>query len=502
MTGTVSVGSGGSTAGGGGGGSTSFQDFQESVDDAWDSGDDEFCTVSDVKISKRVSHSAALSVINSHRSGTASKELQTNPKSVQRTQEIIPEEKKAEALQRLAVQPLHLRNANLSVYPQINNSQHSTENAESKCSQNTSPQHRPPQFPGRPLPLRQTNASTKFFIPSKEQDGESKIDKFQSLLDASVLNLEELRQLSWSGVPAKLRSVTWRLLSEYLPANIERRQHVLERKRLDYWNLVKQYYDVERDEGFQDTYRQIHIDIPRMSPLISLFQQVTVQLIFERILYIWAIRHPASGYVQGMNDLVTPFFLVFLQEAIPAPAWQDIENYDVASLKKEQRDIIEADSFWCLSKFLDGIQDNYIFAQLGIQHKVNQLKELIQRIDAPLHQHLHQHGIDYLQFSFRWMNNLLTREIPLHCTIRLWDTYLAESDRFASFQLYVCAAFLLRWRRHLLLQPDFQGLMLMLQNLPTQNWTDSEIGVLVAEAYKLKFTFADAPNHLQAHDSR
>lgn len=83
-----------------------------------------------------------------------------------------------------------------------------------------------------------------------------------------------------------------------------------------------------------------------------------------------------------MNDLVTPFFLVFLQEAIPVSAWQDIENYDLASLKKEQRDIIEADSFWCLSKFLDGIQDNYIFAQLGIQHKVNQLKELIQRIDG------------------------------------------------------------------------------------------------------------------------
>lgn len=44
-------------------------------------------------------------------------------------------------------------------------------------------------------------------------DGESKIDKFQSLLEASVLNLDELRQLSWSGIPARLRSVTWRLLS-------------------------------------------------------------------------------------------------------------------------------------------------------------------------------------------------------------------------------------------------------------------------------------------------
>ena len=32
----------------------------------------------------------------------------------------------------------------------------------------------------------------------------------------------------------------------------------------------------------------------------------------ERILYVWAIRHPASGYVQGINDLATPFFQVFL----------------------------------------------------------------------------------------------------------------------------------------------------------------------------------------------
>lgn len=38
--------------------------------------------------------------------------------------------------------------------------------------------------------------------------------------------------------------------------------------------------------------------------------------VFERILYIWAIRHPASGYVQGINDLVTPFFVVFLSEYI------------------------------------------------------------------------------------------------------------------------------------------------------------------------------------------
>jgi hypothetical protein len=53
-----------------------------------------------------------------------------------------------------------------------------------------------------------------------------------------------------------------------------------------------------------------------MTPLMSIFQEIVVQELFERILFIWAIRHPASGYVQGINDLVTPFFVVFLSEFI------------------------------------------------------------------------------------------------------------------------------------------------------------------------------------------
>jgi hypothetical protein len=39
----------------------------------------------------------------------------------------------------------------------------------------------------------------------------------------------------------------------------------------------------------------------------------------ERILYVWALRHPASGYVQGINDLATPFYEVFLSAYIGAP---------------------------------------------------------------------------------------------------------------------------------------------------------------------------------------
>uniref|UniRef100_A0A4W4G3X6 Rab-GAP TBC domain-containing protein n=1 Tax=Electrophorus electricus TaxID=8005 RepID=A0A4W4G3X6_ELEEL len=301
---------------------------------------------------------------------------------------------------------------------------------------------------------------------------------------------EELRKLSWSGIPRQVRPITWKLLSGYLPANAERRASTLQRKRQEYFGFIEQYYDSRNDEHHQDTYRQIHIDIPRMSPE-SLVLQPKVTEIFERILFIWAIRHPASGYVQGINDLVTPFFVVYVFEYIE----EEVENFDVSSLQEEVLRNIEADSFWCMSKLLDGIQDNYTFAQPGIQRKVKALEELVSRIDETVHRHMQQYEVEYLQFAFRWMNNLLMRELPLRCTIRLWDTYQAEPEGFSHFHLYVCAAFLVHWRKEILEEKDFQGLMILLQNLPTMHWGNEEVSVLLAEAYRLKFAFADAPNH-------
>ncbi|CAF4600252.1 unnamed protein product, partial [Rotaria magnacalcarata] len=59
---------------------------------------------------------------------------------------------------------------------------------------------------------------------------------------------------------------------------------------------------------------------------------------------------------------------------------------------------------WATSYLLEGIQDNYTFAQPGIQYKVRTLEELIKRIDEPLYRHLKNQNIEFLQFAFRWMN--------------------------------------------------------------------------------------------------
>ncbi|XP_058596955.1 TBC1 domain family member 22A isoform X3 [Neofelis nebulosa] len=207
----------------------------------------------------------------------------------------------------------------------------------------------------------------------------SRLDKFKQLLAGPNTDLEELRKLSWSGIPKSVRPITWKLLSGYLPANVERRPATLQRKQKEYFAFIEHYYDSRHDDAHQDTYRQIHIDIPRMSPE-ALILQPKVTEIFERILFIWAIRHPASGYVQGINDLVTPFFVVFMCEHIEE---EDVDAADVSRVPTDVLRNVEADTYWCMSRLLDGIQDNYTFAQPGIQMKVKMLEELVSRIDGP-----------------------------------------------------------------------------------------------------------------------
>ncbi|KAJ3462815.1 hypothetical protein MRS44_007601 [Fusarium solani] len=343
----------------------------------------------------------------------------------------------------------------------------------------------------------------------------TRINKFKKLLQASTISLPDLRSLAWSGVPQEVRAMTWQLLLSYLPANSERRVATLERKRKEYLDGVRQAFErgggnaaagttstapTGRTRGLDEAiWHQISIDVPRTNPHIELYSYEATQRSLERILYLWAVRHPASGYVQGINDLVTPFWQVFLGIYIGDP---NIESgMDPGQLPKSVLDAVEADSFWCLTKLLDGIQDHYIVAQPGIQRQVAALRDLTARIDGNLSKHLEQEGVEFIQFSFRWMNCLLMREISVKNTIRMWDTYLAEEQGFSEFHLYVCAAFLVKWSDKLV-RMDFQEIMMFLQCLPTKDWTEKDIELLLSEAFIWQSLFKGSAAHLKGQPAR
>ena len=119
----------------------------------------------------------------------------------------------------------------------------------------------------------------------------------------------------------------------YSPLPAPMRISTLARKRKEYLSLVELAFSRRRENLDQQVWHQIEIDVPRTRPGVQLWMQAATQRVsrqsahwhirisymlqsLERILYVWAIRHPASGYVQGINDLATPFFQVFLSAYI------------------------------------------------------------------------------------------------------------------------------------------------------------------------------------------
>ena len=92
---------------------------------------------------------------------------------------------------------------------------------------------------------------------------------------------------------------------------------------------------------------------------------------------------------------------------------------------------VEADAFWCLSKLIDDIQDNYTDMQPGVHKMINKMKAVIEQVDASYLENIEEKGIMFMDFAYRWVACYLTREFDIFQIIRIWDTYLAEDEGFS-----------------------------------------------------------------------
>jgi hypothetical protein len=188
-------------------------------------------------------------------------------------------------------------------------------------------------------------------VSSSRASSAIRVAKFRRILSEPVVDLDALRELSWSGVPPELRPLCWRLLLGYLPPNRARQAGVLLRKRREYADMVPEFYDIENSERSEDEIgalrqvrkrarrqgppwpraplsrwrdlqgpdaqcdavcayaargpwhshppplssgclpaTQVTVDVPRTAPSVPFFQEPIIQNSLRRMLYIWGIR--------------------------------------------------------------------------------------------------------------------------------------------------------------------------------------------------------------------
>ena len=139
----------------------------------------------------------------------------------------------------------------------------------------------------------------------------------------------------------------------------------------------------------------------------------------------------------------------------------EISEKDIEDINPDQLVQIEADVFWCLSKLIDDVQDNYTDMQPGVHKIINKMKKLIEQADPDVLKYLDSLDINFMDFAYRWVSCYLTREFDIYQIVRLWDTYLSEEDGFSQFHCYVVSALFLQFSKNLK-EMSFQDALLYL----------------------------------------
>ena len=348
-------------------------------------------------------------------------------------------------------------------------------------------------------PKDKTNDESKISLKNQKT-----IKKIKEICSQDFISIEELRNICWKGIPSEgplIRAECWKILLGLYPLKKELKVSIIKRKKDEYIDMCNLYSnalsnpDEVMNEEELKIYRQIQKDNPRTMPESSLFQHEKIQFMLTRVLYIWSLRHPASGYVQGFNDLCIPFFIVYFLEKFPEKNVDTILKLNENEFKKLSEETlteIETTIYFSLTKLLDRIQTNYTINQPGITLMIKKMELIIEKVDPKLYDYLKKFEIDYVQFCFRWMNCFLIREFPVKLILRLWDAYFSEEKGFSEFHLYVCACLLLTFSEKLKAMTEFQELIVFLQNLPTSNWRIEDMDMLLAKSYSIKMLYSNS----------
>jgi TBC1 domain family member 2 len=313
------------------------------------------------------------------------------------------------------------------------------------------------------------------------------------LLVHSYPERSEIKNAAWKGCSASNRATVWRILLKCEPLKFADRSAELRSQRNEYRKLQivlggpgsvpKEDAGGCCTEFSQAILRQIDMDLPRTHPNVPVYHLPMVRLAMRRILYLFAVLHPETGYVQGMNEMITPLVAVFVCDYFSSGTrnvqhFLDLTSLDGLLTEVEMEDA-EADSFWAFSEIID--TENYIPKQPGMHRRFSQLEQLIHDVDPPLATHFEREGCESIHYSFRWMAVLMMREFSIPMIVRLWDALLTQKDGFGSFLVYVSAALVVNWRDELLAS-DFHGIVSLLLNLPTGGWGTEDIDMLVSQA--------------------
>ncbi|CAE7668932.1 TBC1D13, partial [Symbiodinium pilosum] len=180
----------------------------------------------------------------------------------------------------------------------------------------------------------------------------------------------------------------------------------------------------------QDLLQEIKNDVDRTRRDFEYFRRPATKAALVALLFVYAKLNPGVRYVQGMNEIAAVLLYVMSAETDP-----------------------ETDAFWCFSEMMAEIKDGFMQALdhsgEGVYGMVEEISQMLRSYDAQLARHLARAELSLFVFVLRWCTVLFAQDATLPDVLRLWDSFIADPNRY-GFVVHVCVAVILGKREELL----------------------------------------------------
>ncbi|CAH9101435.1 unnamed protein product [Cuscuta europaea] len=143
------------------------------------------------------------------------------------------------------------------------------------------------------------------------------------------------------------------------------------------------------------TLHRIVVDVVRTDSHLEFYGDAKNMARMSDILAVYAWVDPATGYCQGMSDLLSPFVVLFEDNA---------------------------DAFWCFEMLLRRMRENFqMEGPTGVMKQLQALWHILEFTDKEMFSHLSSIGAESLHFAFRMLLVLFRRELSFDEALCLWE---------------------------------------------------------------------------------
>ncbi|KAL5781172.1 hypothetical protein ACOSP7_006201 [Xanthoceras sorbifolium] len=158
------------------------------------------------------------------------------------------------------------------------------------------------------------------------------------------------------------------------------------------------------------TLHRIVVDVVRTDSHLEFYEDTKNLARMSDILAVYAWVDPATGYCQGMSDLLSPFVVLFEDNA---------------------------DAFWCFEMLLRRMRENFqMEGPTGVMKQLQALWHILELTDREMFSHLSHIGAESLHFAFRMLLVLFRRELSFNEVLRMWEMmWAADFDESLASNL-------------------------------------------------------------------